>query len=132
MAERELPQVASAATDIQEFAAGALAGRIGTEMAHLAELASALQDNLSGYLAVLASDGHAIRQVQSLDRLTQVLQDLTRVMAALADGLPKDLRLTASPVLRVIRLRDLSRALAASAPGGPLGSAETTGDVAWL
>jgi hypothetical protein len=115
-----------------DFVAGALADRIGAEMAQLAELAVALQDTLTGFATNATADPQTIREVQSLDRLTQVLQDLTRVMAALAVGLPKDLRISAPPVLRVIRLYDLSRTLSAPDPRGAMPAADTGGDVAWL
>jgi hypothetical protein len=115
-----------------DFMAGALAHRIGAEIAQMAELAVALQDTLAGFVADAAADRQAIREVQSLDRLTQVLQDLTRVMAALAQGLPQDLRVAAPPVLRVIRLYDLSQTLAAPDPREAVSVAGAEGEVAWL
>ncbi len=115
-----------------DFMAGALATRIGTEIAELAVLAVALQETLGGFVGNGAADRQAIREVQSLDRLTQVLQDLTRVMAALAKVLPKDLRVPALPLLHAIRLYDLSQTLAASDPRAAMPVPEADGDVAWL
>ncbi|MDD8024233.1 MAG: hypothetical protein PHX82_14125 [Paracoccaceae bacterium] len=85
----------------------ALAARIGDELDTLARLSSDVQRALSMCHFADHTDPKAIRGLQGIDRITQALEDLGRLMAAVSGEMPKDVKLHAVPILSRLRLHEL-------------------------
>lgn len=112
------------------FSPEGLTRSIGRELESLAALSAEVQLALSLCHFAEHTDVSAIRGLQGIDRITQSLEDLARLMQVLAGELPKGRRLAAAPLLANLRLRELRQRLSteerAQAP------AATPGDILWL
>lgn len=89
----------------------ALAARIGDELDTLARLSSEVQRALSMCHFSEHTDAEAIRGLQGIDRITQALEDLGRLMAAVSTEMPQDVKLHAVPILSRLRLHELANNL---------------------
>jgi hypothetical protein len=84
-----------------------LAAQVGREIETLAQLSADVQLALSLCRFSEHTDPRAIRGLQRIDRITQALEDLGRMMRALSEQLPRDLTLSAAPILAPLRLHEL-------------------------
>lgn len=111
----------------------ALSARLQAELDLLAGHSAEIQRALPLCHLDLAGtiDAAAIRGLQRIDRITQTLEDLARLMAALAAALPPDLGVDAGLVLGRVRLQELADALNPQRPPGPH-PAPPSGEVQWL
>ncbi len=85
----------------------ALAARIGDELDTLARLSSDVQRAISLCHFADHTDAEAIRGLQGIDRITQALEDLGRLMAAVSTEMPQEIKLHAVPILSRLRLHEL-------------------------
>lgn len=109
----------------------ALAARIGDELDTLARLSSEVQRALSMCHFAEHTDAEAIRGLQGIDRITQALEDLGRLMAAVSTEMPQDVKLHAVPILSRLRLHELANNLNPEVERAPQGS-DDVGDIQWL
>lgn len=109
----------------------ALAARIGDELETLARLSSDVQKALSMCHFAEHTDPAAIRGLQGIDRITQALEDLGRLMAAVSGEMPKDVKLHAVPILSRLRLHELVNNLDPDAQP-VLMSRDYDGEVQWF
>ena len=117
------------------LALDALAARIAAELDGLAQLSGEVQLALSLCHFAEHTDPAAIRGLQRLDRITQALEDLGRLMAALAREIPQELQTDSRPLLSQLRLQGLIHALALPGPAAAAPRAEhpiEDGDVQWF
>lgn len=113
------------------LALDALAGRISTELASLAGLSCEVQRALSLCQFADHTAPEAIRGLQGLDRITQALDDLARLMAALSHEVPPTVELRAHPLFAQLRLHELICNLnpnAAQPEAGP----QAVGEIQWF
>lgn len=85
----------------------ALALRVGDELETLARLSADVQKAISLCEFSEHTDSSAIRGLQGLDRITQSLEDLGRLMAAISAGISSDVKLQTVPLLSQLRLHEL-------------------------
>lgn len=85
----------------------ALASRISEELETLARLSSDVQKALSICEFAEHTDPMAIRGLQGIDRITQALEDLGRLMSAVSSELSPEIKLHAVPILSRLRLHEL-------------------------
>lgn len=85
----------------------ALAARIGDELETLARLSSEVQHAISLCHFADHTAPEAIRGLQGIDRITQALEDLGRLMTAVSNEMPADVKLHAVPLLSRLRLHEL-------------------------
>lgn len=104
----ELPLTANTAVERRDLPLDALAARIGDELDTLARLSSEVQRAISLCHFAEHTDSEAIRGLQGIDRITQALEDLGRLMAAVSTEMPKDVKLHAVPILSRLRLHELA------------------------
>lgn len=121
------------------LALDALAARIAAELDGLAQLSGEVQLALSLCHFAEHTDPAAIRGLQRLDRITQALEDLGRLMAALSREIPQELQADSRPLLSQLRLQGLIHALARPGPAAAAPHAEPPaappiedGDVQWF
>lgn len=108
----------------------ALAARIGDELDTLARLSSDVQRALSMCHFADHTDPAAIRGLQGIDRITQALEDLGRLMNAVSGEIPNDVKLHAVPILSRLRLHELINNLN---PAARTPKAEPSeGDIQWF
>lgn len=86
----------------------ALAARVGDELDTLARLSSEVQRAISLCHFADHTDADAIKGLQGIDRITQALEDLGRLMAAVSTEMPQDVKLHAVPILSRLRLHELA------------------------
>lgn len=129
MSERPLP--ATFGLERRDLPLDALAARIGDELATLASLSSEVQRALSLCHFSDHTDPEAIRGLQGIDRITQALEDLGRLMAAVSTEMPAEVKLHAVPLFSRLRLHELISNLdPAGAPPG--NDPNEAGDIQWL
>jgi len=109
----------------------ALAARIGDELDTLARLSSEVQRAISLCHFADHTDAAAIRGLQGIDRITQALEDLGRLMAAVSTEMPQDVKLHAVPVLSRLRLHELATNLDPSADHLEVPE-EEAGEIQWF
>jgi len=109
----------------------ALAQRVADELDTLAQLSAGVQTALSLCHFAEHTDIEAIRGLQGIDRITQSLEDLGRLMAAVSGEMPPNVRLHAVPILSRLRLHELVTNLAPGAPP-PVRQPETQGEIVWF
>ena len=85
----------------------ALAQRVADELDTLAQISAGVQTALSLCHFADHTDADAIRGLQGIDRITQSLEDLGRLMAAVSCEMPENVRLHAVPILSRLRLHEL-------------------------
>ena len=109
----------------------ARAARVAEELETLAALSAQVQQALSLCHFSDHTDPAAIRGLQGIDRITQSLEDLGRLMNAVSGEMPEGVHLHAVPILSRLRLHELVQSLD---PTG-LHSArhhEDSGEVTWF
>ena len=100
--------IVAQAIERRDLPLDALAARIGDELDTLARLSSEVQRALSMCHFAEHTDADAIRGLQGIDRITQALEDLGRLMAAVSTEMPQDVKLHAVPILSRLRLHELA------------------------
>ncbi|NCA73186.1 MAG: hypothetical protein EOM91_24690 [Sphingobacteriia bacterium] len=103
-----LPSIAAIPIERRDLPLDALAARIGDELDTLARLSSEVQRAISLCHFADHTDAAAIRGLQGIDRITQALEDLGRLMAAVSTEMPQDVKLHAVPILSRLRLHELA------------------------
>lgn len=114
----------------QDLPLDALAARIGDELDTLARLSAEVQRALSLCHFADHTDPTAIRGLQGIDRITQALEDLGRLMAAVSGEIPNDVKLHSVPILSRLRLHELINNLNPSATTPKAEASE--GDIQWF
>lgn len=109
----------------------ALAQRVADELDTLAQLSAGVQTALSLCHFADHTDPEAIRGLQGIDRITQSLEDLGRLMAAVSGEMPANVRLHAVPILSRLRLHELVANLDPQA-GPPSRQPDLQGEIMWL
>ncbi|MFN0116058.1 MAG: hypothetical protein ACKVPY_15415 [Paracoccaceae bacterium] len=112
-------------------AARALAGRIGAELGRLSELTAEVQDAIAHLGPGRSPSSGAVRKMQHIDLITQSLQDLARLLAALAAELPEEAEVRSAPLSATLRLRDLD-SIVTPAATDPLSAPGRSEDTFWL
>lgn len=109
----------------------ALAARVSDELATLARLSSEVQRALSLCHFSEHTDPAAIRGLQGIDRITQALEDLGHLMAAVSSEMPEDVKLHAVPLFSRLRLHELITNLD---PGAARFASDTKeiGEIQWF
>jgi hypothetical protein len=102
-----------------EIALSALLGRSAAELAALTHLAADLQHRLGPSLLPAGIPPDLARALQSLDRMTQVMDDLSQLMAVASQIGPQDASLPAPPLLQAMRLVELRERLLPPHPAKP-------------
>lgn len=103
----ELSNINSLKIERRDLPLDALAARIGDELETLAQLSSEVQRAISLCHFADHTDAEAIRGLQGIDRITQALEDLGRLMAAVSTETPQGIKLHAVPILSRLRLHEL-------------------------
>lgn len=110
-----------------------LSGRIAAELGHMTCLATGLQISFSRMLHPGGKNPADLAGLQSIDCLTQLLADLSRLMVVIADAAPPSASLTVADIREVIVLRGfLQRIIAPVAACEPDKSTWSAGEVQWL
>jgi len=109
----------------------ALAARIGDELETLARLSSDVQRAISLCHFSDHTNPEAIRGLQGIDRITQALEDLGRLMAAVSCEMPAEVKLHAVPLLSRLRLHELITNLDPGCEKPGAGDSEV-GDIQWF
>lgn len=121
-----------AATD-RALSLDILAARVGEELAGLARISAEVQTALSLCHFADHTDPSAIRGLQGIDRITQSLEDLGRLMEALSEELPANVPIPAERMLSRLRLRELQLRFDAGGAGAPLHAPNAApGEITWL
>lgn len=116
-----------------QIALGVLCDRVGEELLHLAALSAVVQQALSLFHFAEHTDAAAIRGLQGIDRITQSLDDLARLVRALAEQVPADQRLQIGPLLAGLRLHELQTRLGFDATPSPqVPCVLAPGEIHWL
>ncbi|AMY68533.1 hypothetical protein [Frigidibacter mobilis] len=102
-----LEAVAALGVAHRDLPLDALAQRVADELDTLAQLSAGVQTALSLCHFAEHTDADAIRGLQGIDRITQSLEDLGRLMAAVSCEMPENVRLHAVPILSRLRLHEL-------------------------
>ncbi|MCY1125362.1 hypothetical protein OU426_00710 [Frigidibacter sp. RF13] len=89
----------------------ALASRVASELHQLAGLALDLQDALSAAGVAQKALGEAMAGLQAIDRITQNLGDLSRLLTALGGQLTPSTTIATPPLADGLILRDLAHRL---------------------
>lgn len=121
------------APDVRRVSLSQLTARIAAELERLAQITADVQVALSMcHLELAAPLGpEVIRGLQRIDRVTQELEDLSRLLGGMSDGIPAQAELCAEPLFSGLRLHELGLALDPAKPIHP----EIVGDdgaVEWL
>lgn len=109
----------------------ALAARVGDELDTLARLSSEVQRAISLCHFAEHTDAEAIRGLQGIDRITQALEDLGRLMAAVSNEMPQEVKLHSVPILSRLRLHELISNLDPATPK-PEARVCEVGDIQWF
>lgn len=121
------PDLPDAATDLRR-----LAVRIGSELAEMTGLAETVQLSLSDILQGSPKPPEKLAELQAIDRLTQLLSDLSRLLPAIADAMPPGGFLVDAELDRIICLKDLLVRLVSDQPAPQTNAGVATGQVQWL
>ena len=108
-----------------------LAARIGEELETLARLSADVQKALSLCEFASHTDTNAIRGLQGIDRITQALEDIGRLMAAISGEISSDIMLHSVPILSRLRLHELTINLNPSHER-KIAARDDDGEVLWL
>lgn len=109
----------------------ALAARVGDELDTLARLSSEVQRAISLCHFADHTDAEAIRGLQGIDRITQALEDLGRLMAAVSNEMPQEVKLHSVPILSRLRLHELISNLDPTVPRQEARVCDV-GDIQWF
>ena len=108
----------------------ALAARVGDELDTLARLSADVQAAISLCHFTDHTDPAAIRGLQGIDRITQALEDLGRLMAALSAEMPENVHVQSVPILSRLRLHELIQNLDPNAPN--TAHVDPDGEIQWF
>ena len=120
------------------IALSALLGQSAAELAALAQMAADLQHRLGPSLMPAGVPPDVAQALQSLDRMTQVMDDLSRLMAVASRVAPQDADLPAAALLQAMRLIELRNRFRHGQPARPAAPLMTplaekgNDDVFWL
>lgn len=118
---------------VERIGLSPLTNRIAAELDHMAWLAAGLQVAFSSVLHAGDLNTAELASLQAIDRLTQLLADLSRLMAVVADAAPPSASLTVADLREVIVLRDfLYRMTTPDAGRATDGPEQSAGEVQWL
>lgn len=109
-----------------------LARRVADELALLSGLSLGLQEALSRCRFASHPESAILAGLQGIDRISQGIDDLGRLMTALAEHLPGPVPRAPDRVLAPLLLRDLADRLAAREPTPPAPPCRRSGDVSWF
>lgn len=121
------PDLPDAATDLRR-----LAVRIGSELAEMTGLAETVQLSLSDILQGSPKPPEKLAELQAIDRLTQLLSNLSRLLPAMADAMPQGGFLADAELDRIICLKELLVRLVSDQPAPQTNAGGATGQVQWL
>lgn len=110
----------------------ALAMRIGEVLEILARLSTEVQSALSLCEFAKGTDPGAIRGLQGIDRITQALEDLGRLMAAVSGEMPDNVFLHAVPILSRLRMHELVQNLDPTNANTGVSITAPDGDIDWF
>lgn len=128
--DRPLPPPREGAATV---ALAVLTGRIAAELGQMSAITLDLQGALSALLGEQLPRSMTVAGLQSIDRVSQQLGDLARLMHVLAAASPADATIPAAQIRDSMQLSDLARRLVAeSLPVHPGPALHATGDVQWL
>jgi hypothetical protein len=125
-------------TGSTEIALSALFGQSASELAALTHLAVDLQHRLGPSLMPAGIPPDLAQAMQSLDRITQVMDDLSQLMAVASQIAPQDANLPATTLLQAMRLIELRNRFHPQQPVQPISPLVTLlteqrdDDVFWL
>ncbi len=105
--------------------------RIGAEMDHLTCLSLQMQAALPGAAHMTGHTPQDLAGLQRIDRITQTLADLARLMTVIVPHVPSDAKLPLAPLQSAVILHDLSLRLFNSAHHGQIRKVPA-GEVHWL
>lgn len=120
------------APDRRDLPLDALAARVGEELETLARLSAEVQTALSLCRFAEHPDPAAIRGLQGIDRITQALEDLGRLMAAVSGELSDNVLVHAGPIMSRIRLHELVQNLDPDARIHDTQALASDGNVHWF
>jgi hypothetical protein len=110
-----------------------LVSRIGAELSQLQALSLSVQDALSHCVLGLSSASDSLQSLQGIDRITQALGDLARIMNHIGQTVPAGVVLARQPLASQVGLRDLSlRVLRQDLKAETLSGLAQTGEVNWF
>ncbi len=118
--------------DHRDLPLDALAARVADELDTLARLSAEVQQALSMCHFSDHTDPAAIRGLQGIDRITQSLEDLGRLMGAVSGEMPDGMFLKAVPILSRLRLHELLHHLDPEVAKAAPRKVEETGDITWF
>jgi len=110
----------------------ALAARVADELDTLAQLSAEVQRALSMCHFADHTDPAAIRGLQGIDRITQSLEDLGRLMGAVSGEMPEGVHLKAVPILSRLRLHELLHHLDPEMAKPDRRETEQSGEITWF
>lgn len=108
-----------------------LTARVGRELEALARMSISLQRALSASGIDSSLAPQIIRELQSIDRISQSLEDLGVFVSTLAEQISPDLACDADPIFASLRLQDLANALDPQ-HFTEIETRASEGDVSWL
>ncbi len=108
-----------------------LAFRIGAELDFLMHLSLTVQSALSHCICTHPADAETLKGLQGIDRITQGLADVARLMADIGDTAPGGVFLGRHALERRLQLRDLCQRIflpdaAVGQPDGRVSAGEVT------
>lgn len=118
---------------VERIGLSPLTNRIAAELDRMAWLAAGLQVALSPAVRAGGLNTADLASLQAIDRLTQLLADLSRLMAVVADAAPPSASLTVADLREVIVLRDFLYRM--TTPGAACETdrpEQSAGEVQWL
>lgn len=108
-----------------------LTARVGRELEALARLSVALQRALSASGIDGALSPQIIQDLQSIDRITQSLEDLGAFVGMLSTKIPTNLDCEADGIFAALRLQDIAVSLDPRHPT-EIQARDSDGDVSWF
>ncbi|WP_264770751.1 hypothetical protein [Defluviimonas salinarum] len=118
--------------DTPEMVLAALLQEVATELASSAALAGSVQVALSRCRFSVPPDPETLTKLQGLDRISQSLDSVSRLMASLSACLPQDVMVATSALNADQRHNNLPQRITRSGRTESGESLSRPGDVAWL
>lgn len=115
-----------------DLALDTLARRVADELALLSSLSLALQEALSRCRFATHPDAATLAGLQGIDRISQGIDDLRRLMDALPAHLPDAVAVAPGALFAPLRLRDLVDRLAAAERPPMPAPCDVSGEVCWF